>query len=401
MRSHIVIGALVLCAAMGCQTYDFEPVEPLAISQTTQTKNVVGRQFKPNMMILLDKSGSMNFAANPMNPNCPARCNETATPCPANCPTRIQELRAAMNTFLSTSGDVARMGLTIYPSNSQCGAAAASEVLVPVNTSDDIASDLQMTASQINARVQMQTVTGGTPTAGSLLFVGGLPSLNDPLRQDFVLLLTDGLPNCNENNTNACTNPTACRCTVTSCGTSLADTFCKRGCLDKDGSIAAVVNLKQRDIRTIVVGFGADFGTSGDGPEVLNAMAEAGGFAKACPMLTDAECGGAVGSCDKSVGVCVQKFYQASSATDLARTLADISASIGADSICKYALDAAPSDPRFISVLVNGVTTLGGIDTWEYAAGAIELKGTLCDRVKAATPIDPVKLEFRIVEAIK
>lgn len=400
MRSHIVIGALALFAITACQTYDFEPVEPLAISQTTQTKNVVGRQFKPNLMILLDKSGSMAFPVNVANPACPAGCGNS-TACPPNCPTRISELRSAMNTFLSSNGDVARMGLTIYPAASDsCGASGASEVLVPVNQSDDITSDLQMTASQINARIQTQAVVGGTPTAGSLLYAGSLPALNDPLRQDFVLLLTDGLPNCNGVNPNHCGNMTTCRCTLASCGTP-GSAFCMKGCLDKDGSIAAVVNLKQRDIRTIVVGFGADFGATGDGPEVLNAMAEAGGFAKACPNLTDAECGGAAGSCDKSIGVCVQKFYQASNATDLAKTLADISASIGADSICKYALDAAPSDPRFISVIVNGTTTLTGLDTWEYAAGTIELKGKLCDQVKAATPQAPVKLEFRIVEAIK
>ncbi len=396
MRSHIVLGALALSATMACQTYDFEPVEPLAISQTTQTRNVSGRQYKPNLMLLVDKSGSMAFPANTANPNCPTNCGNS-TACPSNCPTRISELRSAMNTFLTTSGDVARMGLTVFPtSGNNCGGSGSQDVLVPLSTSDDVSSELMMTASQINARIQMLAVSGGTPTAASLLYAGSLPALNDQFRQDFVLLLTDGLPNCNGTNPNTCAAASACKCTLSSCSGS----FCTAGCLDKDASIAAVVNLKQRDIRTIVVGFGADFGASGDGPDVLNGMAEAGGWPKSCPNQTDAECGGAPGSCDKTKKVCLQKFYQASNATELAKTLADISASIGADTICRYALDAAPSDPRFVSVLVDGVPTLHGNDTWEYAAGNVELKGALCARVTGATPQTPVKLEFRIVESI-
>ncbi|MBX7114502.1 MAG: adventurous gliding motility lipoprotein CglB [Myxococcaceae bacterium] len=382
---------------MACQTYDFEPVEPLAISQTTQTRNVVGRQFKPDLMLLVDKSGSMAFPTNENNPNCPANCG-SSTPCPSNCPTRISELRAAMNTFLSANGDVARMGLTIYPApgGNSCSPSTSQEVLVPLNTTDDNAASLIATANQIAAKISTQQVNGGTPTASSLLFLGSLPELNDPLRQDFVLLLTDGLPNCNSANPNTCMNPTACKCTQSSC----AMNSCTLGCLDRDASIAAVVNLKQRGIRTIVVGFGADLSSSGDGPTVLNAMAEAGGFPRACNN-GDADCGGMPGSCDQTLKVCVQKFYQASNATDLAKALGDISASIGIEGICKYKLDATPSDPRFLSVLVDGIPTLSGNDTWKYVVGGtVELQGALCTRVTGATPQSPVKLEFRIVESI-
>lgn len=393
MRLQIAIAGVVLCASLGCQTYDFEPVEPLAISQTTQTKTVVGRQYKPNLMLLLDKSGSMAFPAQDNNPNCPSNCGP-GNPCPQNCPTRISELRAAMNTFLTTNGDVARMGLTIYPSGNSCAPAGSQEILVPLNQSaNDVSAELQATANDINSKIGNLQVSGGTPTAASLRFAGGL--VQDELRQDFVLLLTDGLPNCNANNPNTCNNPTACRCTQTTC----SGATCSAGCLDKDASIQAVVDLLKQDVRTIVVGFGADFGTTGDGPVVLNAMAEAGGFARSCPMGTDTECGSG-NKCDPATKVCQQKFYRASSATELANALAQISAVIGGDSICKYALDAPPSDPRFISVIVDGQSTLPGTETWKYDAGAIELQGALCTKVKAADPKNPVRLEFRIVETL-
>jgi len=50
-------------AFAGCQTYNFEPVEPVAFAQTTTTRSFFGKRTKPNLMLVLDKSGSMNFAA--------------------------------------------------------------------------------------------------------------------------------------------------------------------------------------------------------------------------------------------------------------------------------------------------------------------------------------------------
>ncbi len=56
-RGGLVVAAL---AAVACQTYDFEPVKPLAIAQTTQSKTITAQRLRPNVMMLLDKSGSMN-----------------------------------------------------------------------------------------------------------------------------------------------------------------------------------------------------------------------------------------------------------------------------------------------------------------------------------------------------
>ncbi len=81
----VMVGGVV-----GCQTYDFEPVEPLAISQTTQSKTVAGRQPKPNLMLLIDKSGSKNYDADDTKAPCTANCNVSPNPaCPAGSPTRL------------------------------------------------------------------------------------------------------------------------------------------------------------------------------------------------------------------------------------------------------------------------------------------------------------------------
>ncbi|HEX4622405.1 MAG TPA: VWA domain-containing protein, partial [Myxococcaceae bacterium] len=89
------VGA-VAGAVAGCQTYNFEPVSPLAIAQTTQDKTVIATQLKPNVMIVVDKSGSMTKPVDPFNnaacqtgnPNCPfcgLSCGTGTTNCPTNC----------------------------------------------------------------------------------------------------------------------------------------------------------------------------------------------------------------------------------------------------------------------------------------------------------------------------
>ena len=86
----------------------------------------------------------------------------------------------------------------------------------PLPEADDDAS-LLAHANSINSIIQAipnsgpgQPV-GGTPTSGSLNFVGNLEGLLSEERKDFVILLTDGLPNCNKDNVNQGTDTAACR----------------------------------------------------------------------------------------------------------------------------------------------------------------------------------------------
>ncbi|MGA9523381.1 MAG: hypothetical protein WBV82_18075, partial [Myxococcaceae bacterium] len=91
-----VASAAVGLAVGGCQTYDFEPVEPLALSQTTKSEAVLSRKKKPNIMLLVDKSGSMKFQV-------------------TSSTTRLSEMKVAMNRFLGPYGNTARFGLAVFP----------------------------------------------------------------------------------------------------------------------------------------------------------------------------------------------------------------------------------------------------------------------------------------------
>ncbi|HVE83648.1 MAG TPA: adventurous gliding motility lipoprotein CglB, partial [Myxococcales bacterium] len=360
MRASLLIGTgavavAAIAIAVGCQTYDFEPVQPLAVAQTTQTFSTIGRSFRPNMALLVDKSGSMKQAVDPFNSACdigaglPSKCGQTGQSlCPASCPTRWGDLNTAMQSFLVNNGTVARFGLALYPASSgQC--APASTMSVPVSTSNDVNSELQATANQILSTVAGTTPSGGTPTADSVRFVATNATLADSQRDNFILLLTDGLPNCNLNNPNTYAGEpdTTCRCTDTN--TSSCTAAPKLLCLDADATVAAIDGVRTtQNIRTIVVGFGAET-SSGDGPDVLRRMALAGGFPRTCSGGTDAECG-LGGVCDPTSKTCNPPFYQATNATDLAAVLAKIAKTIS-QTPCNYFLAVTPSKPEFISVL--------------------------------------------------
>ena len=51
---------------VGCQRYDFEPVSPIALSQTSSSYSVIAKKLKPDIMLMVDNSGSMYL---PINPN--------------------------------------------------------------------------------------------------------------------------------------------------------------------------------------------------------------------------------------------------------------------------------------------------------------------------------------------
>ncbi|MGV3622545.1 MAG: adventurous gliding motility lipoprotein CglB [Archangium sp.] len=389
---------------LSCQVYDFERVVPTTVSVDSESTVIESVSLKPNVMLLVDNSASMDDPADEAVASCRngagVLCGYRNHECPSTCPTRIQELKRAMNELLSTSPTVARLGLTYYPTE-DCAAASTIDQQFPPGTLTDSDTDGALTAqsSKIALRLMDFTPEGGTPTGASLRFVGEYSELSrDDLREDFVLLLTDGLPNCNDSNRNnvcgcfnsSCSQPQldACRCTNASC---LFTGVCSTGCLDRQNVVEAITELRGKKIRTIVVGFGADL-TQGDAPAVLNDMALAGGFARPCTL--DADCGD--GACNVETRTCSTAYYRARTGEELGEALQSVWLRIPAN-LCTRVLRSPPDDPRFISVLVNGENLVAGADTWTYdtAASAVLLHGTVCERLKASTSQNPVTLEIR------
>ncbi|MBM4381543.1 MAG: adventurous gliding motility lipoprotein CglB, partial [Deltaproteobacteria bacterium] len=385
-----------------CQTYDFEPVEPLALAKTNQVKKVVARKSKPNLMLVVDKSGSMK--------------DET--------PPRISELQRAMvgtsaDGFLTSpvTATVGRMGLAVFPTASGSNPCGTGKMIYDiVNAPADEEAALSTASQQIAAFIQGmgpsatnpdQQVSGGTPTAATLALIGSLPSLNTEERDDFILLLTDGLPNCNA-------GLQGNQCIVCADGSPPPCSPDARSCLDDASAVTQIQSLNSRGVRTIVVGFGSDTAGTLAAPP-LNAMAEAGGMPRKCvkpdgsrdPALCGSE------SCDAATNVCATRFYKSKNASELAAALQQITTLVGAGNPCEYALDSVPSTPELLQVtLAAGTSDAQGNVKWDepvlqksstdytYADGKVTFIGGTCSRILGATPTKPVNVEFGIIQAL-
>lgn len=386
--SYCAVSSAVLLFAMGCQTYDFEPVAPAAINQRVQTKVIKATVTKPNLMLVVDRSGSMSSVVTGMQ-------------------TRMSQLKDTMSSFLDEHGTVARMGMTAFPLNGSteqgCAPPTQGNILNQLPTTDDDAV-LAAAASSLKSEVLGLSPAGGTPTNRALAEFVNYSLLTATDRDNFILLLTDGIPNCNPNNTHDWSvNKADCNCTLRAAQTSqgscesnggewragvcynCGDSFWqRRGCLDKDGSVATIQQLLSKKIKTIVVGFGADTAEF-NAAQSLSAMAEAGGFPRSC-QPGDTSC---------------TKYYQAANGDELAQALEKIIEDVTAKP-CEQRLETAPTDPAFLSVLVDGQPVARGADTWTYDPAELKIlfQGALCSRLEATTPDNPISIEYRIVQAL-
>lgn len=389
---------LVVCAsvapAIGCQTYDFEPITPFTYSQYTQRTVRAAKHLKPNMMLLVDQSTSMREALDPH--------------CTGTCATRIDTLKSVMNAVLPAAGQVARLGLTIFPSKvDQCAPAGSATTVVPLPapalTDEGSEATLAATTNQVIAGINAITPAGGTPTTASLNYLATLPGLLDDtdFRPDFVLLLTDGLPNCNPDNPfNVCADQSeaatrACHC-LASGGNCAGPGLCAQGCLDSQRIVETVTALKKQHLTTIVVGFASELADP-LATQVLEAMGVAGGFLRPCSQNADCGTGDSCGVDHQ----CTRHFFQAKDGAELANAVAKITGDLGQPP-CSFPLDETPQDPALLSVLVDGVDVQRGPDSWSYDKGVITFGAdtTWCRALTASTDATPINVEVRVLERL-
>lgn len=408
----------------GCQGYNFDPVSPNAVGQGLEEDLAFGRALKPNLMLVVDKSGSMDLPSDPTDPDCGLAdggiCGQGKQDLcdPAACPTRWSELQAATGEFLASRGEVARMGLAVFPTSATCGSAeGTAAVVVPVNDSNDDSASLVATANQIHTRLQeilstgtpgtLTTTGGGTPTGQSIRLLSERPELRqEDGREDLLVVLTDGVPNCNAAHPTPAPDP-ACRCTgICSPNTSLA----RLGCLDKADTVQAITDARNANLRTLVVGFGADV-AQGDGPEVLNEMALAGGYPFRCGP------GGATcpagETCGPDNACSATHYYQASDRQALAARLTEIADRLRPSHPCLFELGQAPQDddPRLILVYLtpphqDPQRLTVGPDTFEYTPGGggasptVRLLGEACRTVEEAGPLEKIGIRIATLRAL-
>ena len=198
---------------------------------------------------------------------------------------------------------------------------------------------------------------GDTPTYDALRVVEQyFRAAPDQDSERYVILATDGAPNC-------LPVPPGCRCmggTSMMCGAPMM--YSANGCLDADRTVGMIQVLHTFGIGTYVLGLN---GVQSEGA-VLDAMADAGGHPRA-------------GS---------PRYYSASSADDLAQQFSTVTTAILE---CRFALDAAPTDPTLVDVRLDGTRLqfdAQRTDGWNWTDDThreIRFFGRTCDLVRESS----------------
>lgn len=289
---------------------------------TCERIDVAAEAGTVNVLILLDRSGSMYMGG-------------VGTPSVD----RWNPAVMAINAATTALQDRVDFGLMLFPSDASCG---AGTVTVPVAS---------MNASAIAGALSgdpMMMVRGGTPIAATLRAARAeLASLEG---DSYVLLVTDGAPNCASGQ-----NGFTCRCTGGSCLINALN------CLDDTNAVAAVQELAAAGIGTYVIGY-----DTGEWVEVLDRMASAGGTGNTA-------------------------HFPVGDQASLETALRDIAGSVVS---CTYELAMPPGDIRYVRVTVDGTdvpheSASGDGSGWVLEGDrTVTLVGSACDSLKDGAPHD-------------
>ena len=191
----------------------------------TQMANigVVNLGDPPDVLVVLDRSGSMNSAPSGS---------------PAGTPAKWPSMKSALTANVTAHQNEIKFGLLEFPTDDNCMATATPNVNIGLNT-----------GAGFTNYFSSRTANGNTPAhialAGALAYFNTIP-VNTAGR--YVVFATDGLPNCLNGDGNI---------------GSRAET------------VQAVTNLFNAGIKTFVIGFGEFTGN-----DILNQAAVAGGVPK-------------------------------------------------------------------------------------------------------------------------
>lgn len=222
--------------------------------------------------------------------------------------TRLQLTQALTTQLLDASPGVS-FALGLSPDDPLCGAPSS----LAVGFSADDAATRASTIATIEQRLGAVSPSGGTPTAAVLQYAASLPELNDATAERVVVLVTDGVPNCNP-----VAQQGACDCGLTVC--SGATQYI--GCVDNDGLGAASAQLQAAGIELVTIAVGDEW-TGAEALPVLQKLSAAGASATVC------------------AGECASNTARLSSAADVAAVRAQVSARLLALQRCSFELGAS------------------------------------------------------------
>jgi hypothetical protein len=303
----------------------------------------------PNLYFVVDRSSSM------------------LDPLPGSSDSKYQSAYIAIGAMLRAVGHRVRYGAAVFPGLlNQDGCAPGTEIFPTVaGDPPDSAANGQNgpNLSDLLTRLERYPPSGSTPTAASLRALKPTV-LSLTGKKTYLVLMTDGAPNCN----------TALTCDVSACipniehqitpgGMLCDDTFncctAKIGgdCVDADETEAAVAEYEAAGVDTYVVGM--------PGSEayrlLLGRLALAGNTAR--PGATP--------------------YYAVSDTSQLSDVLRSIGAQVAIS--CDLPLAAAPDDPKLVNVYFdNQVVANDDRNGWHYSGdSSIQFTGTACTQLSS------------------
>lgn len=311
----------------------------------------------PNLSFIIDHSGSMGEAL------------------AGNGLSKYENARIALARVLGAIGHRVNYGATIFPGLTEVTGCEAGDELMPVAPGDSPkyarAGEMGPRLEDLLGRLSIAGVSGGTPAAATL--TKSLPTLRALEGKTYVILLTDGAPNCNERlscQASACipnierVKAGALDCTgeVNCCAPTEQDPWANLSCVDEDASLQAVQALSEAGVDTFVVGM------PGSEPyeNLLDAMAEAGGTARP-------------GS---------PKYYSVADTEALEQALKAIAASVAIS--CDIPLDYEPPERDFVNVYFDGkVVAYDAEAGWEWTPeGHVVIRGSACEQLSAGDVLE-------------
>jgi hypothetical protein len=263
----------------------------------------------PDLYLIVDRSGSMTTPIDFFN---------------WAKGTKWHVMRKTLISLVDTYKVNIRFGLTLFPSDNDCG---AGKIDVPLQ---------QGNHGAIKQTLQQSSPMGNTPTHTTIAAVRAYLKTVPPAKGGrYALLATDGIPNCADGTVE---------------GESSAET------------LSEVQKLFGEGVKTFVVGFGSIVAGN---PGLLDQLAGAGGTPN--PKGP-------------------HKFYPATNEKELQDALFNIAGGI-VPPPCTYQLNSPPEDPEKVTVTFDGQPvprTKSNKNGWNYTAGGTEITffGTYCDMLR-------------------
>lgn len=301
------------------------------------------------VLYVIDRSGSMRFSLDGTQQS------------PPDFQSRWRILADALSPVVRGLEGTTSQGATFFPGPQDELDPEATACLVPTNVL--IPAGLNTAQSILNV-FNRTAPLGGTPTAEAVRAAAGfLASADRRYVARFMVIATDGAPNCNANNPS---DPRTCVCT-SSDPRACTQALDVQNCLDADNTVNAISDaLNVVKVPSYVIGIGSS--NQGAFEATLDRMAVAGGRAK--PQSP--------------------KYLQATTQAELTVALETIRSAV---SRCVFVTPSRPDDPDAIVIKVDGKPVsrdqarANGWDWLDQEYGALSFYGAACDAITASSAV--------------